>query len=151
MPQEERWDIIKKATLCKICLKPGLVASNFFKPPLCKKCNRYHHTLLHMDGIFKAKGDKTMEATKVATKGSEEGTGKEKCHLAATSRCEQVLLMTCKLKVISEDGSSTIARASIDPGSSGSYVTERLVQLLRMPRTRRNALADGIADSTTRT
>ena len=151
LPQEERWDIIKKASLCKNCLKPGHVASNCFKPPLCKKCNRYHHTLLHMDGDFKAKGDKTVEATKVATKESEEATGKEKCHLAAASRCEQVLLMTCKLKVISEDGSSTIARALIDPGSSASYVTERLAQLLRMPRTRRNALVDGIADSTTRT
>ena len=34
--------------------------------------------------------------------------------------------MTCKVKVTAADGSNTIARALIDPGSSVSIVYERL-------------------------
>ena len=44
--------------------------------------------------------------------------------MAALSDSEQVLLMTCKVKVIALNGSSTIARALIDPGSSTSFVHE---------------------------
>ena len=41
---------------------------------------------------------------------------------------EQVSLMTCKMTVTSADGSSTIARALIDPGSSASFVHEQPAQ-----------------------
>ena len=56
--------------------------------------------------------------------------GKEEAHVAALSVSEQVLLMTCKVKVTASDGSSTIARALIDPGSSTSLVHERIAQHL---------------------
>ena len=44
-----------------------------------------------------------------------------------------------------------IARALIDPGSSASFVHERLAQLLRLPRKNKNATVEGVAGSTTRT
>ena len=59
--------------------------------------------------------------------------------------------MTCKVKVTAADGSSTIARALIDPGSSASFVHERLAQHLRLPRKSKNAFIQGVAGSTTRT
>ena len=48
----------------------------------------------------------------------------EETHVAALTVSKQVLLMTCKVKVTTADGSSTIARALIDPGSSASYIHE---------------------------
>ena len=77
--------------------------------------------------------------------------GKEETHVAALTVSEQVLLMTCKVKVTATDGSSTIARALIDPGSSASFVHERLAQHLRLPRKSKNAFIQGVAGSTTRT
>ena len=41
--------------------------------------------------------------------------------VAALSVSEQVLLMTCKVKVTAADLSSIIARALINPGSAASY------------------------------
>ena len=79
---------------------------------MCKKCTRDHHTLLHRD------------ADNLTQKKPENTEGKEDAQVAALSISEQVLLMTCKVKVTAQDGLSTIARALIDPGSSTSLVHE---------------------------
>ena len=54
--REERWEIIKKAALCKNYLKLGCIASNCCKLPLCKKCNKYHHTLLYIETAPRMEG-----------------------------------------------------------------------------------------------
>ena len=72
---------------------------------MCKKCIKHHHTLLHRD------------ADCLSQKKPEED-GKEETHGAALSVSKQVLLRTCKVKVTAADGSSTITKALIDPGSS---------------------------------
>ena len=54
--REEQWEIVKKAALCKNCLKPVHIASKFRKLPMCKKCSKYHHTLLHMETAPKTEG-----------------------------------------------------------------------------------------------
>ena len=45
----------------------------------------------------------------------------EKKTVVALTMNKQVLLMTCKVNVTAADGSSTTARAVIDPRSSASY------------------------------
>ena len=57
------------------------------------------------------------------------------------------------MKVTVADGSSTIARALVDPGSSASYVQERLAQHLRLPCKNKNiyVMFQGVAGSCTRT
>ena len=56
--------------------------------------------------------------------------------------------MTCKVKVTAPNGSSTIARALIDPGSSTSFVHERIAQLLRLPRSKKNVMVEGVGGTT---
>ena len=70
----------------------------------------------------------------LSQKKSEKEDGREETHVPALSVNEQVLLMTCKVKVTAADGSSTLARALIDPGSSALFVHERLAQHLCLPR-----------------
>ena len=60
---------------------------------------------------------------------------------------EQVLLMTCQVKVTAADSSSTLVTALMDPGSSGSYVHERLAQHLGLPRKSKNVIIEGVAGS----
>ena len=48
------------------------------------------------------------------------------------------------MKVTAPNGSSTIARALIHPGSSTSFVHERIAQLLRLPRRKKNVMVEGI-------
>ena len=71
--------------------------------------------------------------------------GKEETYVAALSVSEQVLLKTCKLKIIAPDRSSTIARALIDPGSSALFVHERIAQHLRLSHSSKNVSVEGVA------
>ena len=56
--------------------------------------------------------------------------------------------MTCRVLVTAPDGSSVEARALLDNASSASFVTERLVQTLCIPRVHQNVRVSGIAGST---
>ena len=135
----DRFSVVREQGLCMNCLRKGHIAEKCRAPPMCKKCTKQHHTLLHRD------------ADQAPRRKPEEKEDKEETHVAALSVSEQVLLMTCKVKVTAPDGSSTLARALIDPGSSASYVHERLAQQLRLKRTNKNALVQGVAGTTTRT
>ena len=97
------------------------------------KCTKKHHTLLHRD------------ADQVPQRKMERDS-KEETHVVALNVSEQVLLMTCKVKVTAADGSSTIARTLIDPGSSASFVHKRLAQHLRLPRKNKIAFVEGVAE-----
>ena len=58
------------------------------------------------------------------------------------------LLMTCRVLVTAPDGSSVEARALLVNASSASFVTERLVQTLCIPRVHQNVSVSGITGST---
>ena len=80
---------------------------------MSKKCpKKHHHTLLHRD------------ADSVPLRQPDEDGKEEETHVVALTASEQVVLMICQVKVTAADGSSTIAKALTDPGSSASYVHE---------------------------
>ena len=56
-----------------------------------------------------------------------------------------MLLITCTVKVIVPDVSSTIAEALIDPASSASFVHEQITQHLRLPCSNKNVSVEGVA------
>ena len=99
-------------------------------PPMCRKCTNCHRTLLQRD------------VSCLPQRKFEKEDDKEETHVAALSDSEQVLLMIWKVKVIIADGSSTIARAVIDPGFSALFVHQRLAQ---------NARVEGVAGTSTPT
>ena len=59
-----------------------------------------------------------------------------------------LLLMTCRILVDAPDGLSIEARAILDSASSASFVSERLVQTLCLPRSYRGAKISGVAGFT---
>ena len=46
--------------------------------------------------------------------------------------------MTCQLRVVAANGQVTKARALLESASLASFITERLAQLLQLPRVRRS-------------
>ena len=112
-------------------------------PSMCKKCTRHHHTLLHTCT--------RRDVDNLTQRKPENVKGKEETHVLALSVSEQVPLMTCKVKVTAPDGSSTIARALIDPGSLASFVHERIAQHLCLLHSKKNARVEGVARTTTPT
>ena len=135
----DRISVVKELGLCMNCLRAGHIAEKCRAPSMCKKCTRHHHTLLHKD------------ADDLTQKKPDNVEGKEEAHVAALSASEQVLLMTCKVKVTAPNGFSTIARALIDPGSSTSFVHERIAQLLCLLCRKKNVMVEGVGGTTTPT
>ena len=101
---------------------------------MCKKYTKPHHTLLHRDSDY----------LHVSQRKPGNDEGKEEIHVAALSAREQMLLMTCKVKFTAPDGSSTIARALIDPGSSALFIHKRIAQNLHLQCSNKNASVEGV-------
>ena len=76
---------------------------------MCKKCTKHHNTLLHIDADY------------LAQRKLENEVGKEETHVVALSVSKQVLLMTCKVKVTTADGSSGYSEGS-DPSRVLNFI-----------------------------
>ena len=135
----DRISVVRDLGLCMNCLREGHIAEKCRAPSMCKKCTTCHHTLLHGDA-----DDSTQ-------KKPEKAEAKEEAQVAALSVSEQVLLMTCKVKVTAPNGSSTIVRALIEQGSSSFFVHERIVQLLRLPCRKKSVMVEGVGGTSTPT
>ena len=97
--REERWDIVMKGAQCKNCSNPGYIASKCHAPPMRKRCHQYHHMLLQKEADTKPQTTKEPSST---------------TYVAPSRPNEEVLLMTCRVKVMAPDGSITQARALLD-------------------------------------
>ena len=133
--REEHWDLVMSNARCRNCLKSGHIASKCRAPPMCKKCHKQHHTLLHKGAGTKLQGGKEPSSAS---------------YTASSRESKEVLLMTCRVKVTASDGSVTQARALLDSAASTSLVTERLVRRLRLPRRYSNFTINGVAGCSVR-
>ena len=138
MTQEQMMISLKSNGLCMNCLRPGHFVRQCTSTQKCRKCQKPHHTLLHRE----EKKEQDQSTDKNPTVPSHPITS---CVSQAKVNA-QILLMTCRVKVVAPDGSSTQARALLDSASSTCFVSERLAQLLRLPRSRCHAHIFGIGN-----
>ena len=106
---------------------------------MCKKYTKRPDALLHRDANY------------LSQKKPEKEEDKEGTHVAALSVSKQVVLMKCKVKATTADGSSTIWRALIDPGSSASFVHKPLAEHPHLLCRNKNASVEGVAATSTPT
>ena len=107
----------------------------------CKICQKPHHTLLHIDSTLTSSPlppTSPKPNPKVPLVSSNTAA-----HLARNP-----LLMTCRILVETPDGSTVRARALLDSASSASFVSERLVKGLCLPRFHQNTTISGVAGLT---
>ena len=133
MSREERWALVKGHGCCMNCLKVGHMANKCRARPACKKCSKTHHTLLHVD------------VSKPLDEGKAEESASSVTHVPQPKGRKRVLLMTCKAKITGPKGNAIVARVFLDPGASCSFISERLVKQLKLPRRKDNSLIAGIA------
>ncbi len=128
MSHDRKLSTIRSNNLCMNCLRGGhfLKECNSFHH--CRTCQKPHHTLLHMD--------------------SQEPRPAVVASNTAKGILPDTLLMTCQVLVKSPDGSKVKVRALLDSASSSSFVSERLVQSLCIPRSHHNITISGIAGLT---
>ena len=128
---DRKMSTVKSNDLCINCLRPGHFVRQCRSTTRCRKCQKSHHTLLHVDLGAEPSASPTTPATNMSVNAS---TG------TANS-----LLMTCCVLSQSSDGVSIDSRALLDSASSTSFVSERLAQALRLPRSHREAQIHGVA------
>ncbi len=125
MNHDQRISSIKGNGNCINCLSKGHFAAQCKSLHRCRKCSRPHHTLLHSD-----RGETRPEITNHDVSVNTTTPTNEFNH--------SPLLMTCQVAIVGPDGNSVNARALLDSGSSDSFISERVVQTLRLPCTRQN-------------
>ncbi len=134
LPHGEMIATVKANKLCMNCLKPGHFLKQCRSQYRCRVCQKPHHSLLHAE----SKGDRDP-----VPPAQPPGT-RIPVH-AATGLKPNALLMTCQVVVSSPDGTSIKARALLDSASSASFVSKRLVNSLRLPRSHHTTRISGIA------
>ena len=128
---DKKMSAVKSNDLCVNCLRPGHFVRQCRSVNRCRKCQKSHHTLLHVDQGAEAHAPPTpgVNLPSNASPGTAPGS----------------LLMTCRVLTRGPDGSSIESRALLDSASSISFVSERLARALHLPRSRRDAKIHGVA------
>lgn len=103
---------------------------------LCYMCS---HAMMLLQGCHAASASTTASHT----------PSQVTSHTAVNLR-SSALLMTCRVLVLAPDGSSMEARALLDNGSSVSFVSERLLQILGLSHVYQNVHVSGITGSSPR-
>ena len=135
LSHDDMMSIVKSNKLCLNCMRPGQYARECTSSHRCKRCQRPHHTLLHVETKEQSSPPDLPPTTSVSNH-------------ATMGLCPNLLLMTCRVLIEAPDGSTTLARALLDSGSSASFITERLAQRLRLPRSSQSTRISGIAGLT---
>ena len=142
MSHNEKLSTLKKKNMCLNCFGSGHFAKQCRSSHRCKKCQRPHHTLLHIE----VQGDANSASPPQPPRPSEPPPTQIVSSAAVKVRSSS-LLMTCRVLVFAPDGSTIEARALLDNRSTSSFVSERLIQSLRLPRSQRSVHVSGIAGS----
>ena len=139
MSHDEKRSTLRKNNLCLNCLGSGHFVKQCKSSHRCRKCQRPHHTLLHVEthgnaAPAPAQSTPTPPTTQIVSN-------------TAVKLKSSSLLMTCRVLVFAPNGFSVEARALLDNGSTSSFVSERLVQSLGLSRSQSNVHVSGIAGS----
>ena len=147
-PHDKMLSTLRSNNLCMNCLKPGHFVKECSSPHRCRRCQKPHHMLLHLE----TRNDGVREPT------SDPPTRGPGCHSttpvttnATVGIQSNMLLMTSYVTVEAPDGTSVCARALLDSASSASFVSERLAQSLKLSRTSQNTRISGVAGLTHKT
>ena len=123
LPHDQRMSVLKTRNLCMNCLKSDHFVKQCPSVHQCRKCQGFHHTLLHIEKSDRGPENSSDMAPKypVVTP----------THVTTGLRANS-LLMTSRVKVKASNGATTVARGLLDSASTASFVTERLAQRLHL-------------------
>lgn len=103
----------------------------------CKVCQQRHHSLLHADSVSSSGASHSHTASPLSAEATESDSATiALSSISVTARPSAVLLATARVSVSAPTGRALVIRALLDQGSEVTFITERLSQLLRLPRTR---------------
>lgn len=154
-PSEERIKLVKDKKLCENCLSGGHSAANCKSRFTCVHCKEKHNTLLHPNKRVVAHIQTQENAN--GDSEDEEHLGEQECapveevltlHTKTNAKPSNshVLLSTAMVNVRAKNGSKSVkVRCLLDNCAQGSFISEEIVQLLKLKKTKVNASATAIS------
>uniref|UniRef100_A0A182PWX5 CCHC-type domain-containing protein n=1 Tax=Anopheles epiroticus TaxID=199890 RepID=A0A182PWX5_9DIPT len=142
---KKRQHIVRQQKLCWNCLQGGHFVSNCVSRYGCQACGQRHHTLLHCerDSVTAdelAGSVSTMVLANIPQQRNSSDSGSY----------NKVLLTTMVLFVMDANGVHHPVRALLDNGAQPNAISERLSQLMCLPRVRTNVPITGVDGTTTK-
>lgn len=128
--------VLKANNLCVNCLTHGHYAKECESPHRCKKCQKLHHSLLHLEFSGDSQHARGLSSQ---TSQSENSATPVSSHTAMMRIRANLLLMTCHVQVEAPDSSLVKAHALLDSASAASFISVRLAQSLSLPRSSQKA------------
>jgi hypothetical protein len=111
---------------------------------MCRKCNKRHHTLLHIDKHYQVANEQGFTTDNLPANASDNTywslKGKPRNH---------ILLATAIVEIKKKSGQYVPCRALLDSASQSHIITERCVQRLRLTKTQTLASVQGIRNVNT--
>ncbi|XP_075163135.1 uncharacterized protein LOC142235763 [Haematobia irritans] len=158
MNPNQRLKEIKKLSLCLNCFSKVHSVKNCTSKYTCFKCNQRHNTLLHRDQVplnsVQSNRENSTAVTPLPTFNDHRlssiqstNTGSGVVQTCFSSQCKAVLLGTALVKV-GHNGMTYMARALVDSGSEGTFISERLFHSLKLPSRRTSATVSGLNNTT---
>ena len=145
---DERYSTVKFHRLCFNCLRSGHQLVECSSTYRCRRCYGNHHTLLHRDSIRDASASAPPARGDASSQPAAPVDGTRIVSNTAVTLQSSTLLMTSQVIVSSPSGTAVQARALLDTGSAASFISERLVTSLTLPRARQTIRISEIAGST---
>ncbi|XP_055614826.1 uncharacterized protein LOC129761144 [Toxorhynchites rutilus septentrionalis] len=150
---EGRLKVVSDKKLCSNCFRSDHFARNCRSNYSCKHCSKRHHSMIHPGPFEATRGGPENKPTN-----NPEGSGSSLVTAVAALPTPEVvttlkvsnasvLLTTVVLIVVDAYGQGHIARALLDTGSQPNAMSERLCQMLHLPRKIANVAIAGV-DST---
>jgi len=145
----QRFNYAKQQRSCLNCLQP-FVKNHICSKGVCRKCNKRHHTLIHLDTQNQANKDSgSTTKNKLSNTRDSKVAEVNTYHTLRGKSRNHVLLATAIVEVKNKSGQYITCRALLDSGSQSHFITERCVQRLRLSRTQTHTSIQGISNVNT--
>ncbi|XP_055589857.1 uncharacterized protein LOC129742036 [Uranotaenia lowii] len=155
----DREALIRSHALCRNCFRSGHQAKDCQSKFSCRYCKARHHSMV----CFKSDGE-ARQASREQPRRREEAEGlhviqNQTANLAASDSTantasqrfsSQVQLATAVILLQDDEGNQFPARALLDSGSESNFLSERMNQLLQVPRQKVEISILGIGQTGTR-
>lgn len=137
IPHKEKVELLKKNGLCFACLVKGHMSKECKKRLTCRSCEKKHPTVLHIDNFTPgnnrpvAKWDSDTRSNRMAKVSSAAQIAMVSSAAQKWGRTTDHRLAVVPVKIKAHKGSCLIETyAFLDPGSTATFVTEKLMEQL---------------------